>query len=98
MVLRWLTRCAVAWLLFGINVAVAQGISLMLFIGYQQQTEPLILHDLRSRDPAAISPGLFVVAYMRESAIPDLFDDLQNISFSDGPCSDEALRSLRAMR
>jgi hypothetical protein len=72
----------------------AQGISLMLFIGYPNQAEPLILQDLRSTDPAAIARGLFVAGYMRESVLPDLFDDLQRISFSDGQCADETLRTL----
>ena len=72
----------------------AQGISLMLFIGYPRQTEPLILQDLRNTDPGALARGLFVAGHMQESVLPGLFDDLQRISFSDGQCSDEALRTL----
>ena len=72
----------------------AQRISLMLFDAYPQQTEPLILRDLRGTDPAAIARGLNVSGGMRESELPGLFDDLQRISFSDGPCSDEALMTL----
>ncbi len=73
---------------------IAQRISLMLFGAYPQQTEPLILQDLRSTDPGAIARGLYVSGGMRESELPGLFDDLQRISFSDGQCSDEALRTL----
>jgi len=72
----------------------AQRISLMLFDAYPQQTEPLILHDLRSTDPGSIARGLKVSSGMRESVLPGLFDDLQRISFSDGQCSDEALMTL----
>jgi hypothetical protein len=72
----------------------SQGIALTLFIGYPQQTQPLILQDLRSADPEAISRGIYVAGHMQESAFPDLFDDLKRISFSDGPCADEALQSL----
>lgn len=72
----------------------SQGIALTLFIGYPQQTQPLILQDLRSLDPEAISRGIYVAGHMRESAFPDLFDDLRRISFSDGPCADEALQNL----
>jgi len=72
----------------------AQRISLMLFSAYPQQTEPLILQDLRSPDPGAISRGLNVSGGMQESVLPGLFDDLQRISFSDGQCSDEALMTL----
>jgi len=72
----------------------SQGIALGLFIGYPQQTQPLILQDLRSADPEAISRGIYVAGHMQESAFPDLFDDLKKISFSDGPCADEALQSL----
>jgi hypothetical protein len=72
----------------------AQRISLMLFSAYPQQTEPLILHDLRSTDPAAIARGLNVSGEMREFELPGLFDDLQRIAFSDGPCSHEALMTL----
>jgi len=72
----------------------AQRISLMLFDAYPQQTEPLILQDLRSTDPGAIARGLKVSGGMRESVLPGLFDDLQRISFSDGQCSDEALMTL----
>jgi hypothetical protein len=72
----------------------AQRISLMLFDAYPQQTEPLILQDLRSTDPGAISRGLRVADGMQEAALPGLFDDLQRISFSDGQCSDEALQTL----
>ncbi len=72
----------------------AQRISLMLFDAYPQQTEPVILQDLRSTDPGAISRGLRVAGGMQEAALPGLFDDLQRISFSDGQCSDEALRTL----
>lgn len=72
----------------------SQGIALTLFIGYPQQTQPLILQDLRSTDPEAISRGIYVAGRMQESAFPDLFDDLRRISFSDGPCADEALQSL----
>ena len=72
----------------------AQRISLMLFSAYPQQTEPLTLRDLRSTDPGAIARGLNVSGGMRESELPGLFDDLQRISFSDGPCSDEALMTL----
>jgi hypothetical protein len=72
----------------------AQRISLMLFEAYPQQTEPLILQDLRSTDPGAIARGLKVSSGMRESELPGLFDDLQRLSFSDGPCSDEALMTL----
>ncbi len=79
---------------FGYPNMFAQGISLMLFIGYPHQTEPLILQDLRSADPGAIARGLNVSGGMRESVLPGLFDDLQRISFSDGQCSDEALRTL----
>jgi hypothetical protein len=74
----------------------AQGISVMLFIGYPQPTQPLILQDLRSTDQEAVSRGVYVAAYMQESVLPGLFDELQRISFSDGPCSDEALRSLQS--
>jgi len=72
----------------------SQGIALALFIGYPQQTQPLILQDLRSADPEAISRGIYVAGEMQESAFPELFDDLKRISFSDEPCADEALRSL----
>jgi hypothetical protein len=72
----------------------AQRISLMLFDAYPHQTEPLILQDLRSSDPGTISRGLRVSGGMQESVLPGLFDDLQRISFSDGQCSDEALRTL----
>jgi len=72
----------------------AQRISLMLFSAYPQQTEPLILQDLRSTDPGSIARGLKVSSEMRESVLPGLFDDLQRISFSDGQCSDEALMTL----
>jgi len=72
----------------------AQRISLMLFSAYPQQTEPLILQDLRSPDPGAISRGLNVAGRMQESVLPSLFDELQKISFSDGQCSDEALMTL----
>ena len=72
----------------------AQRISLMLFSAYPQQTEPLILQDLRSPDPGAISRGLTVSGGMQESVLPGLFEDLQRISFSDGQCSDEALMTL----
>jgi hypothetical protein len=72
----------------------AQRISLMLFSAYPQQTEPLILQDLRSTDPGAISRGLDVSKGMQESVLPGLFDDLQRISFSDGQCADEALMTL----
>ena len=74
----------------------AQRISLMLFEAYPQQTEPLILQDLRSTDSGAIARGLNVSGGMRESELPGLFDDLQRVSFSDGQCSDEALRTLIA--
>src|SRR6266852_7107830 len=72
----------------------SQSIALTVFIGYPQQTQPLILQDLRSTDPEAISRGIYVAGEMQESAFPDLFDDLKKISFSDGPCADEALKSL----
>jgi hypothetical protein len=72
----------------------SQDIALALFIGYPQQTQPLILQDLRSADPEAISRGIYVAGHKQASAFPDLFDDLKRISFSDGPCADEALQSL----
>jgi len=72
----------------------SQGIALTLFFGYPRQTQPLILQDLRSVDPEAISRGIYVAGQMHESDVPDLFDDLKRISFSDGPCADEALQSL----
>jgi hypothetical protein len=69
----------------------SQGIALGLFIGYPQQTQPLILQDLRSAEPEAISRGIYVTGQMQESAFSDLFEDLKRISFTDGPCADEAL-------
>jgi len=73
---------------------IAQQISLLLFVAYPQQTQPLILQDLRSADSEAISRGLYVAGWMQEAVLPGLFDDLQRISLSDGQCSDEALRTL----
>jgi hypothetical protein len=71
----------------------SQGIALGLFIGYPQQTQPLILQDLRSADPEAISRGIYVAGHMQESAFPDLFDDLQRVSLlSDLDSSDANLR------
>jgi hypothetical protein len=72
----------------------SQGIALALFIGYPQQTQPLILQDLRSADREAISRAIYVAGQMQESAFPDLFDDLKRISFSHGPCADEAPQNL----
>lgn len=71
-----------------------QSIALGLFIGYPQEAQPLILEDLRSTDPQAISRGIYVAGQMQETAAPDLFDDLKRISFSDDPCADQALQSL----
>jgi hypothetical protein len=72
----------------------AQGIALGLFLRYPQQSQPMILQDIQSTNAEAVSRGLYVAAHMQESVLPDLFDDLQRISFSDGQCADEALRSL----
>lgn len=44
----------------------SQGIALALFIGYPQQTQPLILQDLRSTDPEAISRGIYVAGRMQD--------------------------------
>jgi hypothetical protein len=83
-----------AGMLAGYPNMFSQDIALGLFIGYPQQTQPLILQDLRSTDPQAISRGIYVAGQMQESVLPDLFDDLKRISFSDGTCADEALQSL----
>ena len=72
----------------------AQGIAIGLFIAYPQQSQPLILQDLRSTDLEAVSRGIYVARDVAESAFPDLFDDLKRISFSDGSCADEALVGL----
>jgi hypothetical protein len=91
---QWAEQWARVGMQSGYPNMFSQGIALALFIGYPRLTQPLILQDLRSADPEAISRGIYVAGRMQESAFPDLFDDLKRISFSDGPCADEALQSL----
>ncbi len=72
----------------------SQGASPRVVRGYPQQTQPLILQDLREALDRKLFPAVYVAGHMQESAFSRLFDDLKRISFSDGPCADEALQSL----